>query len=190
MRCPRCHSQVPDEALRCPDCKLPKPKTSSDHSAANHSAVSRKKLQAKKRDLKVNDSRPKWVNALAGVVAFILTAGVGWYAYSHFSTQPHELDPHLAQPALTKLRQSPSSQSGLSVDDYLTQQLEKSRRVGNLLNYQGWTISPVKGSKTKLLIAFTYEERDNTQQRAEWLADVANNTYTPQTELAIEAYKK
>ena len=185
MRCPRCHSQVPDEALRCPDCKLPKPKSSPDHSAASH-----KKIQVKKRDSKGSDSRPKWVNALAGIVAFILTAGVGWYAYSHFSAQPHELDPHLAQPALAKLRQSPSSKSGLSVDDYLTQQLEKSRRVGNLLNYQGWTISPVKGSNTKLLIAFTYEERNNTQQRAEWLADMATNTYTPQTELAIEAYKK
>src|SRR6185295_12501396 len=186
MRCPRCHSQVPDEALRCPDCKLPKPKASPDYSPATP-----KKRQAKKQNSKVNDSgRPKWLNAIAGVVAFILTAGVGWYAYAHFSAQPHELDPHLAQPMLAKLRQSPSSQSGLSVDDYLTQQLEKSRRVGNLLNYQGWTISPVKGSKTKLLIAFTYEERDNTQQRAEWVADVANNTYTPQTELAVEAYKK
>ncbi len=185
MRCPRCHSQVPDEAPRCPDCKLPKPKTSPDHSAA-----SSKNRQAKKRDSKVNDSRPKWVNALAGVAAFILTAGIGWYAYSFFSSQPQELDPHLAQPMLAKLRQSPSSQSGLSVEDYLTQQLEKSRRVGNLLNFQGWTVSPVKGSKTKWLIAFTYEERDNIKQRAEWIADVANNTYTPQTELAVEAYKK
>ena len=185
MRCPRCHSQVPDEAPRCPDCKLPKPKPSPDYSPASH-----KRKQAKKRDSKGDTSRPKWVDLLAGFVAFILTATVGWYAYSHFSAQPQELDPHLAQPVLAKLRQSPSSQSGLSVEDYLTQQLEKSRRVGNLLNYQGWTISPVKGSKTKLLIAFTYEERDNTQQRAEWVVDVANNTYTPQTELAVEAYKR
>jgi hypothetical protein len=185
MRCPRCHSQVPDEAPRCPDCKLPKPKPSPDYSVASH-----KKRPAKKRNSKGDSNRPKWMNALAGVVAFILTAGIGWYAYSVYSAQPHELDPHLAQPMLAKLRQSPSSQSGLSVDDYLTQQLEKSRKVGNLLNFQGWTISPVKGSKTKLLIAFTYEERDNTQQRAEWVADVANDTYTPQTELAVEAYKK
>ncbi|MGA9770069.1 MAG: hypothetical protein WBV94_13585 [Blastocatellia bacterium] len=185
MRCPRCHSQVPDEAPRCLDCKLPKPKSSPDHNV-----TSPKKSRKKKRASTGNSDRPKWVNALAGVVALILMAGIGWYTYSHFSAQPQELDPHLAQPALAKLRQLPSSQSGLSVDDYLTQQLEKSRRVGNLLTYQGWTISPVRGSKTKLLIAFTYEERDNTQQRAEWLADVAANTYTPQTELAVEAYKK
>jgi hypothetical protein len=175
---------VPDEAPRCQDCKLPKPKSSPDHSVASIKKARNKKRASPGRD------RPKWVNALAGVVALILTVGIGWYAYSHFSAQPQELDPHLAQPALAKLRELPSSQSGLSVDGYLTQQLEKSRRVGNLLTYQGWTISPVRGSKTKLLIAFTYEEKDNTQQRAEWLADVANNTYTPQTELAVAAYKK
>ena len=27
MKCPRCHVEVPTEALRCPDCKLPKPKS-------------------------------------------------------------------------------------------------------------------------------------------------------------------
>lgn len=185
MRCPRCHSQVPDEALRCPDCKLPKPKHMSDQSTASH-----KKKQTKKQSSKSQRNRPKWVDALAGVVAVLLTAGIGWYTYSFFTSQPQELDPHVAQPMLAKLRQSPSSQSGLSVDDYLTQHLEKSRRVGNLLNFQGWTVSPVKGSRTKLLIAFTYEEKDKTQQRAEWVADAANNTYTPQTELAIEAYKR
>ena len=185
MRCPRCHSQVPEAALRCPDCKLSKPKHSPDHTAA-----SPKRKLTKKQDSKDSSSRPIWVNVFAGVMVLVLMAGIGWYAYSYFAAQTSELDPHLAQPALAKLRQLPSSQSGLSVYDYLRQHLEKSRRVGNLLNYQGWTVSPVKGSKTKLLIAFTYEERDNTQQRAEWVADVANNTYIPQTELAVEAYKK
>jgi flagellar basal body-associated protein FliL len=175
---------VPDVALRCPDCKLSKPKASPDQQAAQH-----KKRQAKRRDQK-SGNRPRWVNILAGVVALVLTAGIGLYVFLFFAKQTPELDPHLAQPALANLRQAPSSQSGLSVDDYLTQHLEKSRRVGNLLKFQGWTVSPVKGSKTKLLIAFTYEEKDNTQQRAEWVADVANNTYTPQTDLAVEAYKK
>lgn len=184
MRCPKCHSQVPDEALRCPDCKLPKPKHTPDHSAVSH-----RRKSAKKRDSKRN-SRPTWVNVMAGVIAFILIAGIGWYTYLFVFAQTAELDPHLAQPALANLRKSPSSQSGLSVDDYLKQHLEKSRRVGNLLTYQGWSVSPVKGSKTKLLIAFTYEEKDNTQQRAEWVADVANNTYTPQTDLAVEACQK
>src|SRR6185503_13018100 len=139
---------------------------------------------------KGKSSRPKWVTALASIAALILTGWVGLSFYSYLAYQPHELDPHLAQPALAKLRQEPSVVSGMNVDEYLTQQLEKSRRVGNLLKYQGWTVSPVRGSKTKLLIAFSYEERDNTQYRAEWIADVANNTFTPQTELASAAYKK
>ena len=185
MRCPRCHSQLPDAADRCPDCKLPKPKSLS----ADREPKARKEhLKGRKSGRASN--RPKWINALLGAAAIILISGVGLYLYSFLSSQPQELDPNLAQPALAKLRQEPSVVSGLSVDEYMTQQLEKSRRIGNLLKYQGWTVSPLKGSKTKMLIAFTYEERDNTQYRAEWVADVVNNTFTPRTELAVAAYKK
>jgi hypothetical protein len=185
MRCPRCHIQLPDNADRCPDCKLPKPKGLSpqrDLKAENK--------RSKGRKPKAASSRPKWVNALLAVTALIMVSFVGLYLFSFLSSQPQELDPNLAQPALAKLRQEPSVVSGLSVDEYMTQQLEKSRRIGNLLKYQGWTVSPLKGSKTKLVIAFTYEERDNTQYRAEWVADVANNTFTPRTELAVAAYKR
>lgn len=133
---------------------------------------------------------PKWMAPVAGAVAFALVAWIGYALYMHFSYQPQELDPHMAQPALAKLRQEPSGVTGMNVDEFMNQQLEKSRRVGNLLKYEGWTVSPVQGSKTKLLITFSYEERDNTQYRAEWIADVTNNTFTPQTELAMTAYKK
>lgn len=184
MRCPRCRNQVPDTAARCPECKLPKPKASRDVSESG------RQKNGRSRRSKSPVSRPKWVNALACVGAILLAGWVGFYLYSYLSEQPQELDPHLAQPALAKLRQEPSVVSGVSVDEYMTQQLEKSRRVGNLLKYQGWTVSPVRGSKTKLLIAFSYEERDNTQYRAEWVADVTHNTFTPQTELAVAAYKK
>jgi len=115
---------------------------------------------------------------------------MGVYLVVFFSSGPEEIDPKAAVPMLNKLRHSPSTQEGLNVDDLLTQRLEKSRRVGNLLKYQGWTIRPVNGSKTKLLISFSFEETDNIQQRAEWIADVVKNTYTPQTELAASVYNK
>lgn len=91
---------------------------------------------------------------------------------------------------LEKLRHSPSSQEGLNVDDLLTQELEKSRRVGNLLSYQGWTMRPINGSKTKLIISFSFQENDKTHQRAEWIADLVHDTFVPQTELAAMVYKK
>ena len=184
MRCPRCRNQVPDTALRCPECKLPKPKTTRDLSGSG------RKKNAKDRSPKTGAGRPKWVNALASVAALLLVGWVGIYLYSFLFEQSQELDSHVAQPALAKLRQEPSLVSGLNVDEYMTQQLEKSRRVGNLLKYQGWTVSPVRGSKTKLLIAFSYEERDNTKYSAEWIADTSDNSFTPQTELAAAAYKK
>jgi hypothetical protein len=172
MRCIRCGSKVPDAAFRCPVCKRPKSKGND-----------RAGKEGKR-------GRPKWVAVSGGIGAFLLAAWVGFYLFTYFTEKTLELDPNLAQPALAKLRQAPSTQSGLSVDEYLKGQLEKSRRVGNLLKYQGWTVDPVKGSKTKLLIAFSYEERDNTQYRAEWVADVASNQFFPQNELAISAYKK
>jgi hypothetical protein len=119
-----------------------------------------------------------------------LLCGLGFYLFHFYSNRQHEVDPKAALPMLNRLRHSPSTQQGLNVDDLLTQELEKSRRVGNLLSYQGWTIRPINGSKTKLLISFSFEESGNTQQRAEWIADLANNTFTPQTDLAVAVYRK
>jgi len=134
--------------------------------------------------------KPKWVTPVAGGASILLLCGVGFYLLHFFSYSPQDIDPKAALPMLNKLRQSPSSQKGLSVDDLLTHELEKSRRVGNLLRYQGWTMKPVNGSKTKLLISFSFEETDNTQKRAEWVADLAQDTFTPQTALAMAVYRK
>jgi hypothetical protein len=117
-------------------------------------------------------------------------SGVGLYLVTFFSSLPHEIDPKAAMPMLNKLRNSPSSQDGLNVDALLTQEMEKSRRVGNLRSYQGWTIRPFGGSRTKLIISFSFEETDNIQQRAEWVADLVHNTFTPQTDLAMAVYKR
>jgi hypothetical protein len=195
LKCPRCHTEIPGEASHCPDCKLPKPKNlqAQDESTDQKTETTfkkssnpayRNKRQAKRKQ------RPKWVTALAGSVVVLILCGMGIYLALFFSSTPEEIDPKAAMPMLNKLRHSPSSQEGLNVDDLLTQQLEQSRRIGNLLRYQGWSIRPVNGSKTKLLISFSFEETDNIQQRAEWIADLVHNTFTPQTELAVSVYRK
>lgn len=195
MKCPRCHTEVPAEASHCPDCRLPRPKNlqAQDEGTELKPKVARKKapkLASRKRPKRVKKQRPKWVTALAGTTVGLLLCGIGLYLALFFSSMPAEIDPKAALPMLDKLRSSPSSQDGLNVDALLTQELEKSRRVGNLLSYQGWTIRPVDGSKTKLLISFAFEETDNIQQRAEWVADLVHNTFTPQTELAVAVYKR
>jgi hypothetical protein len=192
MNCPRCHTEVPDEALHCPDCKLPKLKRPAgrDEATGQKDEARTKKtsdLTNKKEEVK---QRPKWVMPVARAASLLLLCGVGFYLFHLFSFSPQEVDPKAALPMLNKLRQSPSTQKGLSVEELLTHELEKSRRIGNLLSYQGWTMKPVNGSKTKLLISFSFEENDKIQQRAEWIADLAQNTFTPQTALAIAVYRK
>jgi hypothetical protein len=193
MKCPRCYGQVSDEDLRCPNCNFVKPNRPLDKSNAAGIAaapVARKNTgRLKPRRAKPKKTRPRWVNIVAGITASLLVVGMGWYIYYFFTHQTFDPDPHQVQPALNRLRQAPSTKEGMSVDDYLTAQLEKSRRVGNLLKYQGWTVKAITGSRMKVVFAFTYEEKDNSEQRAEWIADLSNDTFTPQTELAAAVYK-
>jgi hypothetical protein len=196
MKCPRCHTEIPAEASHCPDCKLPKPKNlqAQDEGVEQKTESPRKSTPSRasknRRKQIRREQRPKWITALAGAAVVLLVSGMGIYLVIFFSSMPDEIDPKAAMPMLNKLRNSPSSQAGLNVDALLTQEMEKSRRVGNLLSYQGWTIRPVGGSKTKLLISFTFEETDNVKKRAEWVADLVHNTFTPQTELAVAVYKR
>lgn len=196
MKCPRCHTLIPIEASHCPDCKLPKPKNlqARDEGAEQKVEAPRGKaiLRADRKRQKQakHKQRPKWVTALAAGAAVLLLCGSGLYLVMFFSSLPAEVDPKAALPMLERLRSSPSSQDGLNVDALLSQELEKSRRVGNLRSFQGWTIRPINGSKTKLLISFSFEETDNVHQRAEWVADLVHNTFVPQTDLAVAVYRK
>src|SRR4051812_16839528 len=149
MKCPRCHGEVPTEAMRCPDCKLAKPKSlivkndkkkdSAKADGKRHASQGRKPRRKPERKL------PKWVSIVAGALSVVLIAAVGVYVYLYFANAPGEIDPHLAQPAMQRLRQMPSRQANLTVEQYLSQELEKSRRIGNLTSVQGWTLRPVKG---------------------------------------------
>jgi hypothetical protein len=192
MKCPRCHGEVPTEALRCPACKLAKPKSlivqSGNKNTQAKTAAKRAPMSTRKRGQKAERHLPRWASIAAGVVSFVLLAAIGVYAYWYFTNAPSELDPHLAQPAMQKLRQMPSRQENLTIEQYLNRELEQSRRTGNLVSVQGWTMRPVPGSKSKMLIAFSFQEHDS-ERRAEWLADLSHETFMPQTELAAAAWK-
>jgi hypothetical protein len=93
-------------------------------------------------------------------------------------------EPKLVLSALDKLRRMPSNDPQFTLDARLLRELETSRRVGNLVSYQGWTVRPIEGTKTKVILAFSYEEVGSAHQSAEWIADLNNNTFTPHTYLA------
>jgi hypothetical protein len=54
--------------------------------------------------------------------------------------------------------------------------------------YQGWTVRPIKGTKSKVVFTFSYVEVGEVHQSAEWIADLNNNTFTPQNERAAAVF--
>src|SRR5689334_6558781 len=151
MKCPRCHVEVPTEALRCPDCKLPKPKSMIAQSSKNKTSPSQsskgRPKSALKPGMKPERRLPRWVSIVAGAVSIVFITAVGAYTYWYFSNMTSDLDQHLAQPAMQKLREMPSKHANLTIEQYMKQELEKSRRVGNLVSVEGWPMQPVQGNK-------------------------------------------
>jgi len=184
MTCPKCRANVLEASLRCPSCGLSKPKArtveaiekpskwfgwvavkresagrpTERRGTENHRTVNRKPAQP-----------PSKTKRVALIVSFsmmfaLLGAGGYWFVWPIFLSDGPE--PQTAALVLEKLRKMPSNQEGLTVDESVTQELERSRRV------------------------FSFDERNNTRQRAEWLADPVSSTFTPQTELAAAVYKR
>ena len=117
----------------------------------------------------------------------VLAAGV--YIFVVPLVHSEGVEPKTALSALDRLQHMPSNEPDLTIDARLSGEIEKSRRVGNLIGYQGWTVHPIKGMKNRVLLAFSYREVGNIERRAEWLADLNANTFTAQTALAVSVSK-
>jgi hypothetical protein len=126
---------------------------------------------------------------VASITALVAVSSVAIYIFVVPLVRSQGIEPKTALSALDKLQHMQSNQPDLSIDARLSAELEKSRRVGNLTGYQGWTVRPIRGTKTRVLLAFSYREVGNTEQRAEWLADLDSNTFAPQTALAVSVSK-
>jgi len=122
------------------------------------------------------------------VAALVALFSVGIYIFVVPLVYSEHAEPKAVLSALDSLRRTPSNENGLTIDARLTRLLETSRRVKNLVGYQGWTVEPIKGSKTRVLMVFSYQETGGVNYRAEWLADLVNNTFIPQTELATSLW--
>jgi hypothetical protein len=92
------------------------------------------------------------------------------------------------QLALDKVRQMASKQYGMTVEDYLDEEVNKSREAGRLLEKEGWQVKLLESKQ--FLVSFSYEEKDKQRQRAEWKVDLNNNSLEPQTDLAKDVIEK
>ena len=185
MRCPKCHTDTPSDALVCPGCKLPTPR-GRQFKADKKAGMNPKSPKRIKEHRQYQ--RSKLVNIILSSVLGLLVVGLGAYLYMNFKFGAAELDPAAAKNVLVTLRKLPSNEQGLSVDERMNAEVKKSKDAGKLVKYQGWTMRPVQGDKNKILIAFTFEEKDSGEQRAEWIADTRNNSFAPRTGLASSIY--
>ena len=206
LTCPRCGTDVPTAALYCPYCTLPKPKRGfvaaaqdqPEETAPEEHSIPPPPVRTAVKE-RPNKERPKFVKRSAarpgkprrqlrlsviGVTALVAVFSVGAYIFVAPLVYSEQAEPKTVLAALDKLRKTPSNEPGLTIDARLSRELEVSRRVKNLVSYQGWTIRPIKGTKTKVVLAFSYVEVGDVHQSAEWIADLSDGVFTPQNELA------
>ena len=212
LTCPRCSTDVPETAMYCPYCNLPKPKRGFAPAVTEAQAVSppdaspvvrraerqpsntgkpesarpsnTKKPEATRASnpRKPSSARPRSMKVPV-VGALVALVGIGVYFFVVPLVYSDAAEPKMILAALETLRKMPSNEEGVTIDARLTRELERSKKSGNLRGYQGWTVKSV--SKSKVLLIYSFEEKDNTQHRAEWLADLSRNTFAPQNELAV-----
>ncbi len=207
LTCPRCGTDVPSEVLYCPYCSLPKPKrgfaaaikdkpeATTPPERPKPSVASRSAKKDGNRSAKRSTAHPgkpprRLRASVLSLAALVALFSVGIYTFVVPMVYSEQAEPKTVLAALDKLRKTPSNEPGLTIDARLVRELETARRVGNLRAYQGWTVRPIKGNKTKVVLAFTYVEVGDVHQSAEWIADLTTGAFTPQTELAATVYGK
>ena len=149
--------------------------------SSNQEVARRSSKQSFKRPGKPPRRLRASVLSVAAVVALL---SVGAYIFVVPMLYSDQAEPKTVLAALEKLRKTQSNEPELTIDARLSRELETARRVKNLVAYQGWVVRPIKGSKTKVVLAFSYQEVGDIHQSAEWIADLTNGTFFPQTELA------
>ena len=214
LTCPRCETDVPNEAQYCPYCSLPKPKHGFAEAAEDkpeeanfkqHSkppvavaykkakvavAFKKAKKESKKPAKRTAKPRRKLRLSVLGVASLVALLSAGVYIFIVPLVYSGQAEPKTVLTALDNLKKSPSSEPGVTIDARLLRELETSRRVGNLSAYKGWTVRPIKGTSARVVFTFSYVEVGDVNKSAEWMADLTHNIFTPQTELAVAVHAK
>jgi len=198
LTCPRCETDVPMEAFYCPYCHLPKPKAGfassaqarTKKSSINESPANRKKANSNGPSFNRSRMGQRIPVRILSIAALVAVLAVGAYVFVAPLVLSQEAEPKAAMSALEKLRSLPSSEPGVNIGERMSHALETSRRTGNLVSYKGWTVHPIKGTKTKVLISFSYQEKGGIDQHAEWIADLTAGNFTPQSAIAVSVSGK
>lgn len=122
-----------------------------------------------------------WVSWLV-VLTSVLLCAVGSYISFMYFSDPPATNPGLHQIVLDKLRETPSNQSWMTVEESLEKEVEKSQKEGRLVEAEGWDVRQIADGSFN--IAFTYQEKDNKQQIALWNVNLTANRFIPKTDLA------
>jgi len=233
MTCPRCETNIPEDALYCPYCSLPKPKVVAtpeegiaeeanaaaggeeapaeaasmpsgapvSPSGSVYASATKRRRSPPRPQKKARESSRSFLRKpkepagpgkkrfLIGMAAGLLAmGGAGFYTFVMPMMNAAGPEPKTALLMLDTLRKMPAREGGLTVDARLNQEIEKSKRVGNLLRFQGWRMKSVPGTTSQFLLVFSYEETDQSMHTAEWLVDTNTNSFIPQNDLARMVY--
>ena len=203
MICPKCRTDVPTDAAKCPGCSLVTPR-GRDLEAVERKQKAEKKKQANSLRLNNSSSRsrqkfewktlnwkdPQSWQAMAAavprwavyVVFGLFLLGGGYFAYGYIYSPPPKEHAQAIMTTINQTKNRPSKKDGSTLDQALKDTLKKSKEDGNLVSYQGWSCqSRDNGS---FMVTFAFEEKDGRRE-ASWLVDTTNNQFIPQTELAV-----
>ena len=200
MRCPKCHAETPTGATSCPGCNLATPRGKQEKARAKEKEFNRKTkkfflsgfLEDKlgKNSAIRESSRTKTVMRIAVMLTAIAVTGVVCYMLVFTYWDGKEVDPVAAMKAMNTLRELPSNQEGFTVDELMTQELNRFKKNGNLKNYQGWHTKKIRGTESRVLVVFSFRDNEDQDHRAEWMVEVNKHIVVPQTELASAVYNK
>ncbi len=176
MRCPKCYTETPNEALQCPGCKLPTPRGQQFVKDKKTQRLNEAKTP-KARKQKKHVSKLITIAALFGTI--MLCAGGSYLMFVYI---PEIQATTNSEEVVQKVMRLPSKQEGLSVGEYLEGQVNKAREEGRLAESEGWVVEQVDDAH--FIVHFLYEEKNQPKKSAEWKVDISQNSFTPQNDLA------
>jgi hypothetical protein len=126
------------------------------------------------------------VSFIIVVISVAICAAGSYLSFDYFNQppKPTERIPH--QEALQQLQSFQANHSYLTVGETLENEVEKCQKDNRLLESEGWNVHPAEGG---FILTFSYQEKNNKHQKAIWNYNAAENTFTPQTDLATFVYK-
>jgi hypothetical protein len=185
MRCPKCKTATPTEALSCPGCKLKTPRGRLQEEAEPESALAQRVQEIFASHKPTMTHIPIWLS-WSLILATLGVCVLGSYLSFNYFNDAQPASPPRHQEALDKLKAKTSNQPWMTVEESLNHEVEKCRQAGRLKEAEGWDARPAESGE--VMVTFTFEENAK-KRKAVWLVDPWADTYIPQNEMAEFIFK-